>query len=644
MNNNKNTRNNSVWNKLIVLFCLLATVAFGLPSIETSNLQATPGVTLSQAGTSLVVTSPNKSVLTWQNFGSGADTIAVGDSINYTLPSSNSSVLNIVTGGNNTTINGSISSNGNVYILNPNGIIIGSNARIDTNAIYASTADGTTVGSNYFLVNGKLPSQDGLVLGGSSITVKPGATITAVSNNIYLASNGLDLQAGSINGNLTVNATGTVGLSTLGTTFIAGDLTVNNSYGTTTLATPGNTLAVSGVAAINTVAGTVINTAGSSLNARSVIINAGIGEISVAKVVSSNVTAAGKNVSIAYGQNAPVTFAGSATNNISVNAPGALTLSDVSNTGTGTATFVSGDRLSLGKIHLNGTGGASFTGTSIEDAVGNAFVYGATSFTATSGGDVSITKLGNSFGPVSVTTTGNATINESAALNLNVINVGNTLSLSSLGENIFQTSTTGTITNASPVVSAVGSIQLLAPTNTFTTIAANGTDVSLVTANALTLGNVSTNGQLSVTSGGAISQKVGATVKSFSDTTFNTTNNNITLANAGNNFGGLTLNAGNGNISVVESSTIRLLGVGGNTVVLKSGGDIINSGAGAITTRTLNLEAGAGIVLTNATTISTSLLFKAVGAVDLSALSLATNLNSTAPVNNGSGTYTPPTP
>lgn len=644
MNNNKNTRNNSVWNKLIVLFCLLATVAFGLPSIETSNLQATPGVTLSQAGTSLVVTSPNKSVLTWQNFGSGTDTIAVGDSINYTLPSSNSSVLNIVTGGNNTTINGSISSNGNVYILNPNGIIIGSNARIDTNAIYASTADGTTVGSNYFLANGKLPSQDGLVLGGSSITVKPGATITAVSNNIYLASNGLDLQAGSINGNLTVNATGTVGLSTLGTTFIAGDLTVNNSYGTTTLATPGNTLAVSGVAAINTVAGTVTNTAGSSLNARSVIINAGIGEISVAKVVSSNVTATGKNVSIAYGQNAPVTFAGSATNNISVNALGALSLSDVSNTGTGAATFVSGDRLSLGKIHLNGTGGASFTGTSIEDTVGNAFVYGATSFTATSGGDVSITKLGNSFGPVSVTATGNATINESAALNLNVINVGNTLSLSSLGENIFQTSTTGTITNASPVVSAVGSIQLLAPTNTFTTIAANGTDVSLVTANALTLGNVSTNGQLSVTSGGAISQKVGATVKSFSDTTFNTTNNNITLANAGNNFGGLTLNAGNGNISVVESSTIRLLGVGGNTVVLKSGGDIINSGTGAITTRTLNLEAGAGIVLTNAATISTSLLFKAVGAVDLSALSLATNLNSAAPVNNGSGTYTPPNP
>jgi hypothetical protein len=185
---------------------------------------------------------------------------------------------------------------------------------------------------------------------------------------------------------------------------------------------------------------------------------------------------------------------------------------------------------------------------------------------------------------------------------------------------------------------------LLAPSNTFNTIAVNGTDVSLVTANALTLDNISANGQLSITSGGAISQKVGATVKSFSDTTFNTTNNNITLANTGNNFGGLTLNAGNGNISVVESSTIRLLGVGGSTVVLKSGGDIINSGAGAITTRTLNLEAGVGIVLTNAATISTSLLFKAVGTVDLSALSLATNLNSVVPVNNGAGTYTPPTP
>jgi filamentous hemagglutinin len=84
-----------------------------------------------------VTTSTAATILHWQSLDVGKDV-----SLNFKLPSATSRVLNKVDGGehqNKTTIEGSLSSNGQVYIYNSNGIIFGKNARINVSSLVASS-------------------------------------------------------------------------------------------------------------------------------------------------------------------------------------------------------------------------------------------------------------------------------------------------------------------------------------------------------------------------------------------------------------------------------------------------------------------------------------------------------------------------
>ena len=107
--NNMNPTNN-IKNGLLtgILYCMLISSAVALPGTGTWNLQSTPGVTTDLQGQSLVIASPDRAILNWNNFGSGTDSISLGETINYVLPGSSASVLNIVSGANNTTIGGTI--------------------------------------------------------------------------------------------------------------------------------------------------------------------------------------------------------------------------------------------------------------------------------------------------------------------------------------------------------------------------------------------------------------------------------------------------------------------------------------------------------------------------------------------------------
>ncbi len=70
----------------------------------------------------------------WQSFSIGANEVA-----RFNLPSSLSAILNRVTGSDPSLIAGRLSSNGQVYLINPNGIVVGPNGRVNTGAFVAST-------------------------------------------------------------------------------------------------------------------------------------------------------------------------------------------------------------------------------------------------------------------------------------------------------------------------------------------------------------------------------------------------------------------------------------------------------------------------------------------------------------------------
>lgn len=195
-----------------ILFFALASAALAVPSTGTNNLQTTAGVTAQQVTGGLTITAPDRAVLSWTNFGSGTDTIAVGETLTYQLPNAKASVLNIVTGGANTQLDGYLESNGKVFILNPNGIIIGGSARINTAGLTLSSADNAFAAQFKYLTDGTIPSDSGTRTASGNIAINSNAMI--LTPNITLVAKDVNIGAALINSATTINADGAVAIGT----------------------------------------------------------------------------------------------------------------------------------------------------------------------------------------------------------------------------------------------------------------------------------------------------------------------------------------------------------------------------------------------------------------------------------------------
>ena len=641
-----NTRNNSLLVKLfasMIVFVVTVTSVFAIPSITPTNLQTTAGVTVTGAGTTLSIVAPNKSVLTWQNFGSGTDTIAIGDALNYTLPSNNASVLNIVAGGASSTINGTISSNGNVYVLNPNGILVGGSARIDVNRLGLSTSDNPSFASFYFQQNGVIPSQDGLVPVAGNTTINNGSII-AVSENITLVSKNITINGVLSQGNLVLNADGNVTVGSAGMAYIAGNLTINNPTGTTTIGSAGNNTIVTNNLVVNGNSTSAFSSvATGTIQAKTLNVTAGT--ILADRISTNSTTVTGTNVTVNVGSGAgtpAVTAVGNGT--VQISAPASLTV-NVTNSGAGATSVSAGGNLTLGKVQVEGLAGASFTGASVNDTSSRIFVYGGAAFTATAG-NVNIDKGQHSFGPVSVSATGEALIVEDAATQLNVVNTPK-LTVRSV-DYVFQTPTTGVVNSALVSVVGAGNITLGAATNSAGNYTITGNDVvfanngalsisttatgnaSVTSTGAVNLGGTTAGGTLTVTSAGAITQAVDTKVSSFGSVRFVGTG--LTLSNAGNGFGGITVDVGTaGTATLTEETTLNLVSLRAANATVKSTFDVITTGTLPVVSDTFNVVVGGDFVpaanfrAVNAVTVLSG------GNVDLSNLSLITNLNNKSP-------------
>ena len=84
------------------------------------------------AGMLNIANSPG-AIINWQGFS-----IDRGELTRFVQQSNTSAVLNRVTGGDPSAILGQLVSNGKVFLINPNGIAFGANARVDTAGLVAS--------------------------------------------------------------------------------------------------------------------------------------------------------------------------------------------------------------------------------------------------------------------------------------------------------------------------------------------------------------------------------------------------------------------------------------------------------------------------------------------------------------------------
>jgi filamentous hemagglutinin family protein len=141
--------------------------SFALPSGEqVSAGQAT--IQRPSASSMVINQAAPKAVVNWQSFSIGQR-----ESVDVRQPSASAVLLNRVVGVDASSIQGRLTANGQVFLLNPNGILFGPTSQVTVGGIVASTlsmTDKDFYSGNYKLTGTGKPG---------SVQIQAGAQITA---------------------------------------------------------------------------------------------------------------------------------------------------------------------------------------------------------------------------------------------------------------------------------------------------------------------------------------------------------------------------------------------------------------------------------------------------------------------------------
>jgi filamentous hemagglutinin family protein len=133
--------------KALAMSLLLAYGATGY-ALPVGGVVAAGGAAISSNAGSMTVTQTSQNaVLNWQQFNIGQ-----GEAVRFVQPNSSAVALNRVLGADPSSILGSLSANGKVFLVNPNGILFGAGASVNVGGLVASTrniSDSDFMAGNY---------------------------------------------------------------------------------------------------------------------------------------------------------------------------------------------------------------------------------------------------------------------------------------------------------------------------------------------------------------------------------------------------------------------------------------------------------------------------------------------------------------
>ena len=135
-NQRSSRRLNALAASVLVAFGSLPAYALDPTALPTGGQVAAGSATISQSGAQMDVNqATQRAIINWQSFNIGANA-----SVNFAQPSASSVVLNRVTSSSGgSEILGRMSANGQVFLVNPSGVLFGKTAQVDVGAMVASS-------------------------------------------------------------------------------------------------------------------------------------------------------------------------------------------------------------------------------------------------------------------------------------------------------------------------------------------------------------------------------------------------------------------------------------------------------------------------------------------------------------------------
>lgn len=146
----------------------------------TGGVVSSGTATISASGTTTTINqSTAKAAIDWSSFSTSSNEI-----VNFVQPNSSSITLNRVTGTSASTLNGQLNANGQVFIINPNGVLFGSTSQVNTAGLVASTLNQSNTDFNNNLFNFSNTSNNKVVENRGKITVPTGGTVALIAPTV----------------------------------------------------------------------------------------------------------------------------------------------------------------------------------------------------------------------------------------------------------------------------------------------------------------------------------------------------------------------------------------------------------------------------------------------------------------------------
>ncbi|PMS33439.1 two-partner secretion domain-containing protein [Trinickia symbiotica] len=183
---------------VVVASAVIALNALNAHALPTGGQVSSGSGTISQSGSTMTVNQGTQNLsVNWNSFNIGAT-----ETVNYVQPNRSAIALNRVLGSDPSAIYGKLNANGQVFLVNPNGILFGKGAQVNVGGLVASTqniSDTDFLNRNFHFAGtaGSVVNQGAInanyvaLLGGQvsnqgTITAKLGTVALAAGSDITL--------------------------------------------------------------------------------------------------------------------------------------------------------------------------------------------------------------------------------------------------------------------------------------------------------------------------------------------------------------------------------------------------------------------------------------------------------------------------